>query len=218
MDYFIIFANAFAKIVKMQSYPSYLLENAVNQLSKLPGVGKKSALRLALHLLKQDEQQVNDFAQSILLLKNEIKYCKVCRNISDSDVCQICADPKRDATTVCVVETIKEVMLVEDTQQYTGLYHVLGGVISPMDGVKPSDLEIQSLVDRVASGGIKEVIMALSPTMEGDTTSYYIARKLKDMNVKITAIARGISVGDELQYSDSLTLGRSIIDRTEYKL
>lgn len=202
----------------MQSYPSFLLENAVNQLSKLPGVGKKSALRLALHLLKQDEQQVNDFAQSILLMKNEIKYCKICRNISDSDVCQICSNPKRDATTVCVVETIKEVMLVEDTQQYKGLYHVLGGVISPMDGVKPSDLEIQSLVDRVASGEIKEVIMALSPTMEGDTTAYYIARKLKDMNVKITAIARGISVGDELQYSDSLTLGRSIIDRTEYKI
>ncbi len=202
----------------MQSYPSYLLENAVNQLSKLPGVGKKSALRLALHLLKQDEQQVNDFAQSILLMKNEIKYCKVCRNISDSDVCQICSDPKRDATIVCVVETIKEVMLVEETQQYKGLYHVLGGVISPMDGVKPSDLEIQSLVERVASGEIKEVIMALSPTMEGDTTSYYIARKLKDLNVRITAIARGISVGDELQYSDSLTLGRSIIDRIEYKL
>ena len=202
----------------MQSYPSYLLENAVNQLSKLPGVGKKSALRLALHLLKQDEQQVNDFAQSILLMKNEIKYCKVCRNISDSDVCQICSDPKRDATIVCVVETIKEVMLVEETQQYKGLYHVLGGVISPMDGVKPSDLEIQSLVERVASGEINEVIMALSPTMEGDTTSYYIARKLKDLNVKITAIARGISVGDELQYSDSLTLGRSIIDRIEYKL
>lgn len=207
-----------AKIIKMQSYPSFLLENAVNQLSKLPGVGKKSALRLALHLLKQDEQQVNDFAQSILLMKNEIKYCKICRNISDSDVCQICSNPKRDATIVCVVETIKEVMLVEETQQYKGLYHVLGGVISPMDGVKPSDLEIQSLVERVASGEIKEVIMALSPTMEGDTTSYYIARKLKDMNVKITAIARGISVGDELQYSDSLTLGRSIIDRTEYKI
>lgn len=202
----------------MQSYPSFLLENAVNQLSKLPGVGKKSALRLALHLLKQDERQVTDFAQSILLMKTEIKYCKVCRNISDSDTCQICSDPKRDASTICVVETIKEVMLVEDTQQYKGLYHVLGGVISPMDGVKPSDLEIQSLVDRVASGGIKEVIMALSPTMEGDTTAYYIARKLKDMNVKITAIARGISVGDELQYSDSLTLGRSILDRTEYKI
>ncbi len=202
----------------MQSYPSFLLENAVNQLSKLPGVGKKSALRLALHLLRQDAQQVNDFAQSILLMKNEVKYCKVCRNISDSDVCQICSDPKRDASTVCVVETIKEVMLVEDTQQYKGLYHVIGGVISPMDGIKPSDLEIESLVERVSKGDVKEVIMALSPTMEGDTTAYYIARKLKDFNVKITAIARGISVGDELQYSDSLTLGRSIIDRTEYKL
>ncbi len=200
----------------MESYPSFLLENAVNQLSKLPGVGKKSALRLALHLLKQDSQQVNDFAQSILLLKNEVKYCKICKNISDSDVCQICSNPSRDASTVCVVETIKEVMLVEETQQYKGLYHVLGGVISPMDGVKPSDLEIESLVGRVADGGIKEIIFALSPTMEGDTTSYYIARKLKGYDVKITTIARGIAVGDELQYSDSLTLGRSILDRQEY--
>ncbi|MCQ2369908.1 MAG: recombination mediator RecR [Paludibacteraceae bacterium] len=200
----------------MESYPSFLLENAVNQLSKLPGVGKKSALRLALHLLKQDKEQVNDFAQSILLLKNEVKYCKICKNISDSDVCQICSNPTRDASTVCVVETIKEVMLVEDTQQYKGLYHVLGGVISPMDGVKPSDLEIESLVGRVAEGGIKEIIFALSPTMEGDTTAYYIARKLKDYDVKITTIARGIAVGDELQYSDSLTLGRSILDRQEY--
>ena len=200
----------------MESYPSFLLENAVNQLSKLPGVGKKSALRLALHLLKQDKEQVNDFAQSILLLKNEVKYCKICKNISDSDVCQICSNPTRDASTVCVVETIKEVMLVEDTQQYKGLYHVLGGVISPMDGVKPSDLEIESLVGRVAEGGIKEIIFALSPTMEGDTTAYYIARKLKDYDVKITTIARGIAVGDELQYSDSLTLGRSILDRQVY--
>ncbi len=202
----------------MQSYPSYLLENAVNQLSKLPGVGRKSALRLALHLLRQDSQQVNDFAQSILLLKNEVKYCKVCRNISDSDVCSICSDPKRDATTVCVVETIKEVMLIEETEQYKGLYHVLGGVISPMDGIKPSDLEIKSLVDRVSKGEIKEIVFALSPTMEGDTTAYYIARKLQGTNVKMTTIARGISVGDELQYSDSVTLGRSILDRQEYKM
>jgi len=202
----------------MQSYPSYLLENAVNQLSKLPGVGRKSALKLALYLLRQDKEQVNDFAQSILLMKNEVKYCKVCKNISDSDVCQICSDPRRDATTVCVVETIKEVMLVEETEQYHGLYHVLGGVISPMDGIKPSDLEIESLVGRVAAGGINEIVFALSPTMEGDTTAYYIARKLSDYNVKITTIARGISVGDELQYSDSVTLGRSIVDRTEYKI
>lgn len=202
----------------MQSYPSYLLENAVNQLSKLPGVGRKSALRLALYLLHQDKEQVNDFAQSILLMKNEVKYCKVCKNISDSDVCQICSDPKRDASTVCVVETIKEVMLVEETEQYHGLYHVLGGVISPMDGIKPSDLEIESLVERVAGGDIKEIVFALSPTMEGDTTAYYIARKLKDFDVKITTIARGISVGDELQYSDSVTLGRSILDRTEYRI
>lgn len=202
----------------MQSYPSYLLENAVNQLSKLPGVGRKSALRLALYLLHQDKEQVNDFAQSILLMKNEVKYCKVCKNISDSDVCQICSDPKRDASTVCVVETIKEVMLVEETEQYHGLYHVLGGVISPMDGIKPSDLEIESLVERVAGGDIKEIVFALSPTMEGDTTAYYIARKLKEFDVKITTIARGISVGDELQYSDSVTLGRSILDRTEYRI
>lgn len=202
----------------MQSYPSYLLENAVNQLSKLPGVGRKSALKLALYLLRQDKEQVNDFAQSILLMKNEVKYCKVCKNISDSDVCQICSDPRRDATTVCVVETIKEVMLVEETEQYHGLYHVLGGVISPMDGIKPSDLEIESLVGRVAAGGINEILFALSPTMEGDTTAYYIARKLSDYNVKITTIARGISVGDELQYSDSVTLGRSIVDRTEYRV
>lgn len=202
----------------MQSYPSYLLENAVNQLSKLPGVGRKSALRLALYLLHQDKEQVNDFAQSILLMKNEVKYCKVCKNISDSDVCQICSDPKRDASTVCVVETIKEVMLVEETEQYHGLYHVLGGVISPMDGIKPSDLEIESLVERVAGGDIKEIVFALSPTMEGDTTAYYIARKLKEYDVKITTIARGISVGDELQYSDSVTLGRSILDRTEYRI
>ncbi len=202
----------------MQSYPSYLLENAVNQFSKLPGVGRKSALRLALYLLHQDKEQVNDFAQSILLMKNEVKYCKVCKNISDSDVCQICSDPKRDATTVCVVETIKEVMLVEETEQYHGLYHVLGGVISPMDGIKPSDLEIESLVERVACGGIKEIVFALSPTMEGDTTAYYIARKLNDFDIKITTIARGISVGDELQYSDSVTLGRSILDRTEYRI
>lgn len=201
----------------MQSYPSYLLENAVNQLSKLPGVGKKSALKLALYLLRQDAQQVNDFAQSILLMKSEIKYCKVCRNISDSDICQICSDTKRDTTTVCVVESIKEVMLVEETEQYHGLYHVLGGVISPMDGVKPSDLEIDSLVERVASGQIKEIILALSPTMEGDTTAYYISRKLKDFDIKITTIARGITVGDELQYSDSVTLGRSILDRIEYQ-
>jgi len=200
----------------MQSYPSYLLENAVNQLSKLPGVGRKSALKLALYLLRQDTKQVNDFAQSILNMKNEVKYCKVCKNISDSDICQICSDPSRDGSTVCVVETIKEVMLIEETEQYKGLYHVLGGVISPMEGIKPSDLEIESLIERVSKGDISEIVFALSPTMEGDTTAYYIARKLSDSGVKITTIARGISIGDELQYSDSVTLGRSILDRTTY--
>lgn len=201
----------------MQSYPSYLLENAVNQLSKLPGIGKKSALRLALHLLKQEQQDVTDFAQAILLLKNEVKYCNVCKNISDTEVCQICSDTSRQTDVVCVVETIKEVMLIENTGQYRGLYHVLGGVISPIDGVHPSDLEIESLVKRVKQGGVKEVVLALSTTMEGDTTSYYIARKLAGCEVTLTTIARGVSVGDELQYADELTLGKSIVNRVPYK-
>lgn len=200
----------------MQSYPSYLLENAVNQLSKLPGIGKKTALRLALYLLKQDVQDVNNFAQAILLLKNEVKYCKVCKNIADTDVCQICSDASRQTDVVCVVETIKEVMLIENTGQYKGLYHVLGGVISPIDGVHPSDLEIESLVERVKAGGVKEVVMALSTTMEGDTTAYYIARKLADAPITLTTIARGVSVGDELQYADELTLGKSIVNRVPY--
>lgn len=201
----------------MQSYPSYLLENAVNQLAKLPGIGKKSALRLALHLLKQEQQDVADFAQAILLLKNEVKYCQVCKNISDAEVCQICSDASRQTDVVCVVETIKEVMLIENTGQFRGLYHVLGGVISPIDGVHPSDLEIESLVDRIKQGGVKEVVLALSTTMEGDTTSYYIARKLAAFDITLTTIARGVSVGDELQYADELTLGKSIVNRVPYK-
>lgn len=200
----------------MQSYPSYLLENAVNQLAKLPGIGKKTALRLALYLLKQDAQDVADFAQAILLLKNEVKYCKVCKNIADTDVCQICSDASRQTDVVCVVETIKEVMLIENTGQFKGLYHVLGGVISPIDGVHPSDLEIESLVERVQVGGVKEVVLALSTTMEGDTTAYYIARKLANAPVVLTTIARGVSVGDELQYADELTLGKSIVNRVPY--
>ncbi|MED9996752.1 MAG: recombination mediator RecR [Paludibacteraceae bacterium] len=201
----------------MQSYPSFLLENAVNQLAKLPGVGKKTALRLALYLLKQDTQDVTDFAQALLMLKNGVKYCRVCKNIADTDVCQICSDPSRQTDVVCVVETIKEVMLIENTGQYKGLYHVLGGVISPIDGIHPSDLEIESLVSRIQAGGVKEVVMALSTTMEGDTTAYYIARKLAPYNIVLTTIARGVSVGDELQYADELTLGKSIINRVPYK-
>jgi recombination protein RecR len=200
----------------MQSYPSFLLESAVNQLAKLPGIGKKSALRLALFLLKQEQKDVHDFAQAILMLKNEVKYCQICKNISDTDVCQICSDASRQQDLVCVVETIKEVMLIENTGQYRGLYHVLGGVISPMDGIHPSDLEIESLLQRVKQGGVREIVLALSPTTEGDTTSYYIARKLADAPVTLTTIARGVAIGDELQYADELTLGKSITNRVPY--
>lgn len=201
----------------MQSYPSYLLENAVNQLAKLPGIGRRSALRLALFLLKQDKEMVDDFAKALMMLKSEVKYCECCKNISDTDICSICADESRDKTTVCVVETIRELMLVEQTGQFKGLYHVLGGVVAPMEGVHPSDLEIESLVKRVESGTVKEVILALSTTTEGDTTSLYIVRKLSAFpDVSITTIARGVAIGDELQYADELTLGKSILNRIPY--
>ena len=198
-------------------FPSQLLEKAVQEFSKLPGIGRKTALRLVLHLLRQDADSVAQFADAVRRLKQEVKYCRVCHNISDSDTCPICSDPRRDVTTVCVVENIQDVMAVENTQQYHGLYHVLGGVISPMDGIGPSDLEIDSLVERVKSGGVKEVILALSSTMEGDTTNFYIFRKLAPFtDVKLTIIARGISVGDELEYTDEVTLGRSILNRTPF--
>ncbi len=198
-------------------FPSQLLEKAVQEFSKLPGIGRKTALRLVLHLLRQDADSVAQFADAVGRLKQEVKYCRVCHNISDSDTCPICSDPRRDVTTVCVVENIQDVMAVENTQQYHGLYHVLGGVISPMDGIGPSDLEIDSLVERVKSGGVKEVILALSSTMEGDTTNFYIFRKLAPFtDVKLTIIARGISVGDELEYTDEVTLGRSILNRTPF--
>lgn len=199
-----------------QQYPSALLEKAVGEFAKLPGIGRKTAMRLVLHLLRQDLQSVESFGNSIIRLKKEIKYCKVCHNISDTDVCKICSSPSRDASTVCVVENIRDVMAVENTQQFNGLYHVLGGVISPMDGIGPSDLEIESLVERVKSGVVKEVILALSSTMEGDTTNFYIFRKLSGYDVKLSVIARGISIGDELQYTDEVTLGRSIINRIEF--
>ena len=200
-----------------QQYPSQLLEKAVQQFAKLPGIGRKTALRLVLHLLRQDADSVAQFADAVGRLKQEVKYCRVCHNISDSDTCPICSDPRRDVTTVCVVENIQDVMAVENTQQYHGLYHVLGGVISPMDGIGPSDLEIDSLVERVKSGGVKEVILALSSTMEGDTTNFYIFRKLAPFtDVKLTIIARGISVGDELEYTAEVTLGRSILNRTPF--
>ena len=198
----------------MEQYPSVLLERAVGEFSKLPGIGRKTALRLVLHLLKQSESSVDGFADAVSHVRKDIKYCRVCHNISDTEVCPICSDTRRDTTTVCVVENVQDVMAVENTQTYRGLYHVLGAIISPMDGVGPADLEINSLVERVAGGDIKEVILALSSTMEGDTTNFYISRLLKPYQVKVSVIARGISVGNELEYTDEVTLGRSIVNRT----
>lgn len=199
-----------------QQYPSVLLEKAVGEFAKLPGIGRKTAMRLVLHLLRQDTQSVEAFGHAMITLKHEVKYCRVCHNISDTDVCRICSDASRDTSVVCVVENIRDVMAVENTQQFRGLYHVLGGVISPMDGIGPSDLQIDSLVDRVRAGGVKEVILALRSTMEGDTTNFYIFRKLSGFDVKLTVIARGISIGDELEYTDEVTLGRSIVNRIAF--
>ncbi len=199
-----------------EQYPSKLLEKAVNEFSKLPGIGHRTALRLVLHLLKQDTEAVRQFGESIIRLKEEVKYCQVCHNISDTELCDICANPDRDRTTICVVENIRNVMSIEDTGQFHGLYHVLGGVISPMDGVGPGDIELASLVDRVAAGGISEVILALSPTMEGDTTNFYISRRLAPFDIKLTVLARGVNIGDELEYTDEITLGRSIVNRVNF--
>ena len=199
-----------------EQYPSQLLQNAVDEFSKLPGIGRKTALRLVLNMLRRDEEDVSRFANAVIRLRSEVRYCNVCHNISDTETCQICANPSRDKTTICVVETVKDVMSVENTQQYRGLYHVLGGVISPMDDIGPNDLEIESLVKRVSDGGIKEVILALSPTMEGDTTNFFLFKKLSGFDVKITTIARGVAVGDELQYADEVTLGRSIMNRVDF--
>lgn len=210
---FLIFACKNKECMNQQ-YPSILLEKAVGEFAKLPGIGRKTAMRLVLHLLRQDAVTVETFGNAITTLKREVKYCKVCHNISDTEICQICGNSARDTSTVCVVENIRDVMAVEATQQYRGLYHVLGGVISPMDGVGPSDLQIDSLVRRVEEGGVREVILALSTTMEGDTTNFYIYRKLEKLDVKLSVIARGISVGDELEYADEITLGRSIVNRT----
>lgn len=199
-----------------QQYPSRLLERSVQEFSKLPGIGRKTALRLVLHMLRQSTEDVELFAEALTQMKHEVKFCKVCHNISDDDVCPICRDARRDSSTVCVVENIQDVMAIENTQQYHGLYHVLGGIISPMDGIGPADLEIESLVSRVAEDNVKEVILALNPTMEGDTTNFYIFRKLASIDVRISVIARGISVGNELEYTDEVTLGRSILNRTPF--
>lgn len=199
-----------------QQYPSTLLEKAVAEFAKLPGIGRKTALRLVLHMLRMSEEDVDRFANAITTLRKEVRYCKICHNISDTDVCPICSDPRRERNTICVVENIRDVMAVENTMQYRGLYHVLGGVISPIDGIGPADIEIESLVERVAEGGIEEVIFALGSTMEGDTTNFYISRKLAPYPVKLSVIARGIAVGDELEYADEVTLGRSIRDRMPF--
>lgn len=203
-----------------QELSSQLLSKAVNEMAKLPGIGRKTALRLVLHLLRNSDDGIDTLAASLLQLKKEIKHCKVCHNISDTDICPICSDVRRDASTICVVENIQDVMAIENTLRYNGLYHVLGGLISPMDGIGPSELEIQSLCQRVDEGDIKEIIFALSSTMEGDTTAFYVFRQLEKLekatSLHFSAIARGISVGDELEYADELTLGRSIANRIKY--
>ena len=195
-------------------FSSTLLENAVSEMSKLPGIGRKTALRLVLYLLRQNKDVALALGDSLIKLREGIRYCSVCHNISEVEICPICADKHRDASTVCVVESVKDVMAVENTHQFHGLYHVLGGLISPMDGITPQELEMQSLVDRVATGQVKEVILALSPTMEGETTNFYIFRRLSDYPVIVSMIARGVAVGNELEYTDEVTLGRSIQNRT----
>jgi len=201
----------------IDQFPSRLLENAVNEFTKLPGIGRKSALRLVLHLLKQDIQEVEIFGNSLIQLRTEIKHCRICYNISDTDICSICANPSRNPSLICVVENIKDVMSIENTHQFNGLYHVLGGIISPMDGIGPSDLEIDSLVTRVNTEKIDEIILALSTTMEGDTTNFFIYKKLKNTGVKLSTLARGVSIGDELEYTDEVTLGRSIVNRMDFE-
>lgn len=197
--------------------PSRLLEDAVNEFARLPGVGKKSALRLVLHMLKQSPIDVERFSNALLRMRNEIKHCHICHSVADAQICTICADHSRDASIICVVQDIRDVMAIENTGQFRGLYHVLGGIISPMDGIGPSDLAIDGLIKRVAAGDVHEVLMALGATMEGDTTVFYLFKRLKDFNLKFTTIARGVAVGDELEYTDEITLGRSILNRTTYE-
>lgn len=200
-----------------QEYPSRLLENAINELAKLPGIGKKTALRLVLHMIKWSNEEVEQFGTSYITLKNEVKRCKVCHNISDNETCDICSNTSRDNKIICVVENIRDVMSIEHTHQFNGLYHVLGGLISPMDGIGPADLTISSLIERIGSGEIKEVILALSTNMEGETTNFYIYRKIKDFPISISTIARGVGFGDELEYTDEITLGRSIKNRMPFE-
>jgi recombination protein RecR len=201
----------------INKFSSKLLDNAVNEFAKLPGIGRKTALRLVLYLLRQDVEQVNMFGEAIIKLRNEVKHCKQCNNISDNDICEICSNPSRDHSLICVVESIKDVIAIENTNQYNGIYHVLGGIISPMDGIGPNDLKIDLLEQNVAKGDVKELIFALSTTMEGDTTNFFLYKKLSKYNVVMSTIARGVSIGDELEYTDELTLGRSIVNRTPFE-
>ena len=203
-------------MLQENQYSSKLLNNAVSEFSKLPGIGSKTALRLVLYLLKKTEKEVNLFGETIIELRKKIKKCKICKNVSDNDVCEICSDPSRDTGTICLVENINDVIAVEKTGQYKGLYHVLGGLISPMDGIGPDNLEINSLIDRINNSEIKEIIFALNATPEGETTNFYTYKKVSGFNVKITTLAKGVSVGSELQYVDELTLGRSILDRINF--
>jgi len=198
------------------NFPSKLIENAVEELAKLPGVGRKTALRLVLHLLKNETEDTRLLSEALLKMRSEITYCQTCHNISDTEICNICANPLRDHSILCVVSDIRDVIAIENTGQYKGVYHVLGGVISPIEGIGPSDLNIASLIDRLPESEIKEIVLAVSPTMEGDTTAFYITRKLRDLPVRITSIARGVPVGGELEYTDEITLGRSIVERTSY--
>jgi len=200
------------------NFPSKLIENAVTEMAKLPGIGRKTALRLVLHLLKKDEENTIALADAITTMRTQIQYCKDCHNISDAEVCAICANPVRDRSIICVVEDTRDVLAIENTAQYKGMYHVLGGIISPIEGVGPSDLHIDSLMRRIPDSETKEIILALSPTMEGDTTAFYLTKKFKPYNLKISTIARGIPVGGELEYADEITLGRSIVRRTAYEL
>lgn len=201
----------------MENFSSKLLQTAVEEFSKLPGIGRKTALRLVLHILRTDAGEVNYFSNAISQLRNNVIYCKTCNNISDREQCDICSSPRRDHSIICVVEDLRDVIAIENTGQYHGLYHVLGGIISPMDGIGPDDLHIGTLVERAKNENMKEIILALSTTMEGDTTNFYIYRKLQDFKVKVSAIARGIAIGDELEYADEVTLGRSILNRTPYQ-
>jgi len=200
----------------IQKYPSVLLENAVSEFAKLPGIGRKTALRLVLYTLKRTPEEIATFGEAIIKLRNQVNYCRVCYNICDEEICSICNDASRDASLICVVENIKEVMAIENTGQFHGLYHVLGGIISPMEGIGPNDLQIAGLIHRAQNNTVAEIILALSTTMEGDTTNFYIYRKLAGLNVKVSVIARGVSVGDEIEYADEITLGRSILNRTDF--